>query len=170
MTRLERTSDDEAVEPLELAELAGQLLSGVVWFLFGAAIVARSFDDADWRIVVYAVLSLTVIRMVPVAVALVGMRLELPTIGFVGWFGPRGMASVVFALLAVDDLGGASEPLLTAVGVTVLLSVVAHGVTARPLAETYGRWAVARGHEHAANASVPPFRGRRWAAVPPTRP
>ena len=84
-------------------------------------------------------LSLTVIRMAPVALALTGARLGRPTIAFVAWFGPRGLASVVFALLALEDLGEkAASPAVAVITATVLLSVIAHGVTAQPLGRHYG--------------------------------
>ena len=79
-----------------------------------------------------------VIRMVPVALALVGSGLDRPSVLFVGWFGPRGLASVIFALLALEDLHGAGADVVAVIAVTVLLSVVAHGVTARPAGGTPG--------------------------------
>jgi NhaP-type Na+/H+ or K+/H+ antiporter len=91
---------------------------------------------------VYAALSLTVIRLVPVALALVGSGFALPTVVFVGWFGPRGIASIVFLIIGLDALeaaGVASEPLGAVVAWTVLLSVVLHGLSAGPLAAWYGR-------------------------------
>jgi len=85
------------------------------------------------------VLSLTVIRMAPVAVALAGERLGRAAIAFVGWFGPRGLASVVFALIALEDIGQpVAGSAVSVIAFTVLLSVVAHGVTADPLARRYG--------------------------------
>jgi len=89
--------------------------------------------------VLYAALSLTVIRMLPVAVALAGARLGRPAVLFIGWFGPRGLASVVFGLLALEDLAETSaRPALTVIAFTVLLSILAHGLTAGPLASRYG--------------------------------
>jgi NhaP-type Na+/H+ or K+/H+ antiporter len=76
--------------------------------------------------------------MVPVALALAGRRLGRGAVAFVGWFGPRGLASVVFALLALEDLDHSAEPAITVIAFTVLLSVVAHGLTANPLARRYG--------------------------------
>jgi sodium/hydrogen antiporter len=84
-----------------------------------------------------AAVSLTVVRMVPVAISLVGARQGAATMTFIGWFGPRGLASVVFGLLAVEELGLTDPRVVTAVDViaiTLILSVVAHGITARPLA------------------------------------
>ncbi len=87
----------------------------------------------------YAVLSLTVVRMLPVAIALTGTRLGRPAVLFVGWFGPRGLASVIFGLLAREDLAeSAAKPVVSVIAFTVMLSVLAHGLTAEPLARRYG--------------------------------
>ena len=98
----------------------------------------------DARAVAYAVLSLTVIRMVPVAVGLLGSGLRGSTVLFMGWFGPRGLASIVFLIIGLEGLeeaGVRAGPLAAAVAWTVLLSVILHGVTAGPLAARYGRLA-----------------------------
>jgi sodium/hydrogen antiporter len=127
-------------EPLvPFVEETGALVSLLVWLAFGAVAVAPMFDHLTWQLVVYAVLSLTVIRMAPVALALAGARLGWATTAFVGWFGPRGLASVVFALLALEDLGEkAASPAVAVITATVLLSVIAHGASAEPLARSYG--------------------------------
>jgi len=138
-----RLPDDvaEVDNVAELPELLGELMALVVWFLFGAALVPIALDYFSTSSLVYAVLSLTVIRVLPVALSLVGAGLDRSTVLFVGWFGPRGLASVVFALLAIEELGEA--PVVgRAVGVvalTVLLSVVLHGVSAGPLGRRYVR-------------------------------
>ena len=98
----------------------------------------------------YAVLSLTLVRMVPVALALIGSRLGRDTVLFVGWFGPRGLASLVFALLGLEALGGEADEAVAVIAVTVLLSVVAHGFSAAPLAARYGRAARRASSEDAA--------------------
>ncbi len=90
-------------------EETGALVSLLVWLAFGAIAVVPAFESLTWQRVLYAVLSLTVIRMVPVALALAGTRLGHAAVAFVGWFGPRGLASVVFALLALEDLGRPAE-------------------------------------------------------------
>ena len=130
------------------SEAAGILLSIGVWAIFGATLVASLVRDAgDLRPVLYALLSLTVIRMVPVAIALTGSRLARPTVAFIGWFGPRGLASIVFGILAVDameETGVAVGPLASTIAWTVLLSVAAHGLTAGALAGRYGRWIAQR--------------------------
>ena len=140
-------------------EQTGDLVSLLVWLAFGAVAVAPMFEHLTWQLVVYAVLSLTVIRMAPVALALTGAKLGRATIAFVGWFGPRGLASVVFALLALEDLGEkAASPAVAAITATVLLSVIAHGVSAEPLARRYGA------------ASAPAGKGKDSAAPPDPEP
>ena len=115
------------------------MLSLLVWLMFGVVAVVPALEDLTWQTVLYAVLSLTVIRMLPVAVALARARLGRPAVLFMGWFGPRGLASVVFGLLALEDLGeSAARPALTVIAFTVLLSVLAHGLSADPLASRYG--------------------------------
>ena len=87
----------------------------------------------------YAMLSLTVIRMVPVALSLVGASVSLATVGFLGWFGPRGLASFLFALLVLEESAiPAQESILLVVICTVALSIVLHGVSAAPTARAYG--------------------------------
>lgn len=131
----------DADDAVELPELLGELLAFVVWFLFGAALVPIAVHNLGVPLIAYAVLSLTVVRMAPVALALIGKGLDLRTVGFVGWFGPRGLASVVFALLAIEELGETElvERAVAAVSLTVLLSVVLHGVSAGPLGSRYVR-------------------------------
>ena len=119
-------------------EETGALVSLLVWLAFGAIAVVPAFESLTWQTVLYAVLSLTVIRMAPVALALAGSRLGWTAVAFVGWFGPRGLASVVFALLALEDIGHSADPAVTVIAFTILLSVVAHGLTASPLAQRYG--------------------------------
>ncbi len=121
-------------------EEAGALASLLVWLAFGAIAVVPAFKVLTWQMVLYAVLSLTVVRMAPVAVALAGARLGWATVTLVGWFGPRGLASVVFALLALEELGGtAARGAVAVITFTVLLSVLAHGATADPLATAYAK-------------------------------
>jgi len=124
-------------EVFYVEETAG-LASLLVWALFGAGAVPLLYGHLEWRTVIYAVLSLTAVRMVPVALCLVGSGLGRRAALFVGWFGPRGLASVVFALLAVEELGADADPAVAVIVLTVLLSVLAHGLTAGPLAVRYG--------------------------------
>jgi NhaP-type Na+/H+ or K+/H+ antiporter len=119
-------------------EETGALVSLLVWLAFGAIAVVPAFEGLTWQTALYAGLSLTVIRMAPVALSLVGAGLGLRVVVFVGWFGPRGLASVVFALLALEDLGKAADAAVSVIAFTVLLSVVAHGLSSDPLAHRYG--------------------------------
>jgi NhaP-type Na+/H+ or K+/H+ antiporter len=136
-------------------EQTGDLVSLLVWLAFGAVAVAPMFEHLTWQLVVYAVLSLTVIRMAPVALALTGAKLGWAATAFVGWFGPRGLASVVFALLALEDLGEKAASLAVAViTATVLLSVIAHGISAEPLARRYGAVSAPAGKDK--DSSAPP--------------
>jgi NhaP-type Na+/H+ or K+/H+ antiporter len=127
---------------LELTEAMSDPLGYAVWLVFGLAAVPLVWDRVGTRELVFAALALTVLRMGPVALSLVGTGLRPATMAFVGWFGPRGLASVVFALLALESLDAddALGGVLTTISVTVLLSVVLHGVSAAPLARRYGAW------------------------------
>ena len=121
-------------------EETGALVSLLTWLAFGAVAVVPALENLTWQAVLYGVLSLTVIRMIPVAVALAGGRLDRAAVAFIGWFGPRGLASVVFALIALEELGEhAAGSAVTVIAFTVMLSVLAHGLTAEPLARRYGR-------------------------------
>ena len=146
---------------MPFVEETGALVSLLVWLAFGAIIVVPAFERLTWQTMVYALLSLTVIRMAPVALALAGTRLGGAVIAFVGWFGPRGLASVVFALLALEELGEqVAGPAVAVIAFTVLVSVLAHGATADPLARRYGpRLAEATGS--AADSEVPSLPERR---------
>jgi sodium/hydrogen antiporter len=119
-------------------EQASGLVSLLVWLAFGAVAVPIMLEGLDLAVVLYAVLSLTLVRMLPVALVLIGAGVDRATVLFVGWFGPRGLASLVFALLALEELGPGADQAVAAIAVTVLLSVVAHGASAAPLAARYG--------------------------------
>ncbi len=122
-------------------EEVGGLLGGVTFLIFGAVLLGPTLKQLTWHIGLYAVLSLTVVRMLPVAIALLGSDARPETIGFLGWFGPRGLASIVFAVLVVEEahLPGVQTILFTAY-LTVGISVFVHGATAAPLAHRYARW------------------------------
>ena len=129
-------------EASEFTESVGLYASFAVWVIFGMLFAGPVLDlGFEARPILYAVLSLTVVRMIPVAIAFVGARLQNSTTLFVGWFGPRGLASVVFTLLAVERLtGNGALPLVAKVATwTILGSVVLHGVTATPFSNAYGR-------------------------------
>ncbi len=126
----------------EFAEAEGQLLTLLTFLNFGAVILPEAFGQIGWSSALYAILSLTVIRLVPVAISLVGSGVRAPTVAFLGWFGPRGLASILFALFVLEEAEvAAADRILTVTIVTVALSRVAHGRTAAPAARRYGEMA-----------------------------
>jgi NhaP-type Na+/H+ or K+/H+ antiporter len=122
-------------------EELGEVLNGLTFLVFGAVLLWPALDGLTWRIALYAVASLTIVRMAPVAIAMLGSGARRPTVAFLGWFGPRGLASIVFAVIVVEeaDLPQANTILLTTYA-TVGLSVLLHGITAAPLARRYATW------------------------------
>jgi sodium/hydrogen antiporter len=134
-------AETESEEASRFNEELGALLGGVTFLVFGAVLLGPALKHVSWQIVLYAVLSLTMIRMLPVAMSMIGTGAKVPTLAFLGWFGPRGLASIVFAVIVVEDarLPG-TETILLAAYTTVGLSVFAHGISAAPLARRYARW------------------------------
>ena len=112
-------------ELLRGAEHTGEALALLTWVVFGGIVVARMFDRVTWPALLYAVLSLTVVRMLPVFLCLIGTRTSTPDRLFIGWFGPRGLATIVFAVLVLDEKLPGNDTIILAAGWTVLLSVVA---------------------------------------------
>jgi NhaP-type Na+/H+ or K+/H+ antiporter len=125
---------------VEFAEEWGQLFDLFVFFLFGL-IVARDWTHVTSAQLFYAIISLTLVRMVPVALAMVGTGLGLPTVVFLGWFGPRGLASIVLGLFYLEEQANlpGEETIRLAVMATVLLSILAHGLSAVPGIDLYAR-------------------------------
>jgi len=124
-----------------LIEELGGVLSAITFIVFGAVLLGPALGDATWTIALYAVLSLTVARMLPVAVAMLGTGARRPTVAFLGWFGPRGLASIVFAVILIEEGGLPHENLIvTTIMITIGLSILAHGLTAAPLANRYADW------------------------------
>jgi len=121
------------------AEATGETLALVTWMLFGAIVIGPAFRLFSWDVVAYALLSLTVIRVVPVFLSLTGTGESISSKLFLGWFGPRGLASIVFAIIVINAEIPGGEFLALVVICTVFLSLIAHGVTARPLARWIGR-------------------------------
>ena len=140
-------------------EQASGLVSLLVWIAFGIIAVPIMLNGVSVTIVVYAVLSLTLVRMLPVALALIGAGLERRSVAFIGWFGPRGLASLVFGLIAVDELGPQAGVAVAAIALTVFLSVLAHGASAAPLAVRYGRSVGARESDADSPVADVPVRG-----------
>jgi NhaP-type Na+/H+ or K+/H+ antiporter len=143
----------EPGEVNRLVDEVGGMLNGVTFLIFGAVLLGPALGDLTWGLVLYAVLSLTVVRMLPVAIAMVATRARPATLAFMGWFGPRGLASIVFAVILLEESNLPHEQtILLAIWVTVALSVLLHGITAAPLAKRYGRWYEA--HPRAARPSM----------------
>jgi sodium/hydrogen antiporter len=139
---------DHAEEATFLSEQTGELLNAVTFLLFGAVLLGPALGALDWSVALYAVASLTLVRMLPVALAMAGTGMQRVTTGFLGWFGPRGLASIVFVLILLEESDLPERSLmLTVVVWTVALSVYAHGLTAWPAANRYADWYHAR-HQH----------------------
>lgn len=168
-----RRPDD--VEVTHLVDESGELFNAVTFVVFGAVILGPVLGDLTWHLLLYAVLSLTVVRMVPVAAALIRTGSPPATLALLGWFGPRGLASIVFGVILLDDtnLQGESEILL-AVAFTVALSVYAHGLTAGPITDRYARWWASQsrpdGPTAQADGDAAPVRPRWHRPAPPADP
>jgi NhaP-type Na+/H+ or K+/H+ antiporter len=131
----------EGGEVSYLIEEAGVLLAAVTFIVFGAVLLVPALENVTWQIVLYAMLSLTLVRMIPVGIAMLGTGARRPTVAFLGWFGPRGLASIVFALLLVEEGGLPNdEVILIVTFVAVGISVFAHGISAAPMARRYADW------------------------------
>ncbi len=135
------TRSNRSEHSIEYTEDSSRLLTALSFFVFGNVIVPEAASGLTFAIAVCVLGSLTVSRMLPVAVAMWGTRADWRTVAFLGWFGPRGIASIVFALIVVEGASeGGGDAVLSIVTWTVLASVFLHGVTAGPLARRYGAW------------------------------
>lgn len=124
----------------EFGETEGTQLILVVFLIFGLAMVPLASQYWGWPELIYAVASLTVIRMLPVAICLAGTGVDWKTRAFIGWFGPRGIASVLYLLMAVAAIGVAGhEKVMSIIVLTIAISVYAHGISAVPLSRLYGK-------------------------------
>jgi NhaP-type Na+/H+ or K+/H+ antiporter len=120
------------------AEGTGETLALVTWMLFGAMVIGPALKSFTWEVVVYALLSLTVIRILPIFLSLAGSGESVSSRLFLGWFGPRGLASIVFAIIVINAEVPGGELLALVVICTVFLSLIAHGISANPLAKWLG--------------------------------
>ena len=124
----------------EFGETEGTQLILVVFLIFGLAMIPAAVPHWGWRELVYALASLTVLRMLPVAISMIGGKLGWQTIAFMGWFGPRGIASVLYLLMAVAAIGvEGHETVMSVIVLTIAISVYAHGISATPLSRRYGK-------------------------------
>ncbi|NDV10181.1 sodium:proton antiporter, partial [Rhodococcus sp. IEGM 248] len=133
---LRRRADVDDDNAGHMIDETGDLFSAVTFIVFGAVLLGPALGSLSWAVLGYAVVSLTVVRMIPVALSLVGTHPRAPTLAFLGWFGPRGLATIVFVILILEEPGELphEELLLTTAVITIALSVLAHGLTAAPLA------------------------------------
>jgi NhaP-type Na+/H+ or K+/H+ antiporter len=138
---LGRTTRDELDDVSAFSETLGTALTMTSFMIFGAVILGPTLGSITWQVVLYAALSLTVIRMIPVALSMIGSGLQPPSILFLGWFGPRGLASIVLAGLVVEssEIPGA-DVIVTVVAITVGISVFAHGATSWIGSQSYANW------------------------------
>jgi len=133
--RVSRRVKDEFLLP---SEGTGDTLALITWVIFGSAVVGQAIGSFSWMMLLYSALSLSVIRMLPVFLSLSGSDIDTEGKLFIGWFGPRGLASIVFAVIVLESELPDSEPLTMTVVCTIILSIVAHGITANPWARAYG--------------------------------
>ena len=131
---------DQACYRAELAEEVGEIGAASTLFIFGALLIVPALEAFSIRVAIYAVLTLTVVRMLPVYIATIGSKLQVPSRLFLGWFGPRGLASMLFGLLIVAKRGDAVDGVFAVVTCVHLVSVVLHGLSAGPGAEWFGNW------------------------------
>ena len=123
----------------EFSENGSQLLLLLTFMIFGGVFAGPALDQLDWRIALYAAVSLLLVRPLTVAIAMIGSGFHRSTVAFLGWFGPRGLASIVFAFLVLEEEGTpGAEQIFLLVAWTVLISVFAHGLTAQLFANRYG--------------------------------
>jgi NhaP-type Na+/H+ or K+/H+ antiporter len=140
----------DAAGMMRFTEETGALLDTVTFLIFGAVLLGPALEHISWQVGLYAVLSLTLVRMLPVAISLWGAHARAPTVAFIGWFGPRGLASIVFAVVVEDTHQAHAGALLTACYLTVGLSVLLHGLSAAPLVSRYASW-----HQASAGERLP---------------
>ncbi|MGK7878986.1 MAG: cation:proton antiporter [Crocosphaera sp.] len=125
-------------EMLEVSEGIGNAMSLITWVVFGVTAVGKYMGQLTLPIILYSILSLTIVRILPVFLCLFDISLDLESKLFMGWFGPRGLASIVFAVIVLNSNFPSGNILTTTVTCTVLLSIIAHGLTANPWANRYG--------------------------------
>jgi NhaP-type Na+/H+ or K+/H+ antiporter len=140
-------------EFLLAAEGTGDTLALITWVIFGSAVVGQALGNFTWLILLYSALSLTIIRMLPVYLSLAGSDIDTEGKLFIGWFGPRGLASIVFAVIVVNSDLPNTGPIAMTVVCTILLSIIGHGITATPWAKAYGERRLAQQDAYAGGST-----------------
>ena len=130
---------DQKHELLQYAEGTGELFALITWVLFGSVVLGHSINFITWTIVIYALLSLTVLRMLPIFLSLLGTDISFEGKLFLGWFGPRGLASIVFSVMVLNANLPHGNTILTTIMLTVVLSIVLHGISAAPWVKRWER-------------------------------
>jgi NhaP-type Na+/H+ or K+/H+ antiporter len=156
----------------EHMEVEVELLMVLTFLIFGAVLVEPMLSLIDGRTVLYALLSLTVVRMVPVFISMLGAKVKMATTWFLGWFGPRGVASILYTYVVLDAEHVSFESTIATIAIlTVLLSIFAHGISAAPLAKRYGSYMNQADREVAEKTvvSAMPVRHERWVPSDPHR-
>ncbi|RLA44972.1 MAG: sodium:proton antiporter, partial [Gammaproteobacteria bacterium] len=121
------------------ADGTGDTLALITWVIFGAAVAGSALNSLSWPVFAYALLSLTVIRMLPVYLALTGSGISTEGKLFIGWFGPRGLASIVFGVIVLNSNLAVDDPIILTVACTIMLSILVHGISANQWARAYGK-------------------------------
>ncbi len=147
------TARDVCPHVEEFTEDTADMLAMISFIVFGAIVVGPSLDDLDWRIALSVLFTLLLVRPLAIAISLLGSNVRWPTVLVLGWFGPRGLASILFGVIVAEEAGGADlGPLFAVMSWTVLISIVVHGLSAEPLVARYGAWWKNNAHESMAEA------------------
>lgn len=123
------------------AESEGDLFILIIFLIFGTIFIPATIDYWNFNVLLYAILSLTVLRMIPVAISLIGTKCDLATVLFIGWFGPRGIASILYVLIVVNKIHPIKghETIYAVISLTVLLSIILHGLSAQPFTRAFAK-------------------------------
>ncbi len=131
------TSKTYKLEMLIGALGVGKIMNAIVWIIFGSVITAKLIPLLTWPIVIYSLLSLTVIRILPVLICLINNKISTYSKIFIAWFGPRGLASVVFGAMVYEENLVYGNTIIITACCTILLSVFAHGISAEPMTRVF---------------------------------
>ena len=144
------TRDRDFSDIGDFGDTLAQFLTMIAFFVFGALALAPTIGDLSLRVLIYALVSLAVLRMIAVAISLIRADLRPPTIAYMGWFGPRGLASIIFGTIIVEEAGIPNTDLIVTIMIaTVALSILLHGITAYSGSNAYADWYEKRGGDEA---------------------